>query len=1409
MRPLSRASVASVASRGNGSGRRARPVHRRSSSAGSPLVGENEKGDSKQFMASVAEEALTVSIPMPLSRTDKSLSPTSPSDDVPMSPTEAVATRARNRSARNNTKAHGASRETIPPSGEARQPRRGSSHSIHTLRRADNDSPVSMIRTAAHRSASSQHPPLFPNAIGDSHNEESVGFTISLIDTLVAGTRDINKERDGYEARIAQLEETNRKLRRDSSRGKAEESPNPQESQGLNNIFSTQQLDAKQKALERKMNLDRSAMNKFEEFRKAYEDCEPSLRLHRAQFAGERPLSPPPPAAARKWAGGASTPMRPPDSATINAAEVRRAGEDLMSTPVRRKPHIMARGTSTRRPTKSRMSRPLFGGDSELSEDGLDEGDLDEGEDEEHRDMRNCLMSASNFGTFLVQYVTRQCLDYNMLCEENKMVMQRFDELEKKMAQVDKLNKRLEEARDEQVAQAYDMSAHREMLADKVDATERNARRLANENDKLKQELAASNERCAGLDDQIAKTTETITKMRQRYDQDAITLRRNANSLHQEKSVLAKENEDLRSELIGKLQRAGLKANVDEYLAERRRENAAAGADGAGGSALGARNGLAGVADGASSENEIKRLQETVQFWRKKTDRVNRKLRSEKTANKEAHRMLRIQQEETYRYQQTFGPLPEDATGGGAEVLGDFMSSMIGSPSSSSRRPSVYSPASAAKGSKDSDSGDSNDGLSSDGSDSSSRSDNKRNHRRQGSLNGHGGDSSMPVSPGEPGLVRFGSRSSLSSASENDPDFDENSDDKDIRRYEMRMKNRRAIMATPRSGRAAIPKSPKTTGARRGKNKRLSIDVGAASPSAGVAGGESLGDILGAGSLWGDLSSARSKTGSARGQDLTRAIDEQPPSSLAAELGGIGGFSSLAHPVPPSSPSGRPRARSIRGTAPPFGDRSNSFGLGFGESVSLAEQLSEAAKTQLEMGSSRPAMLDASTSTDPLPSYSDAQVATALASSSYADASVFATMSPPSSEASICTVDTEPNAYRSIGVAPEVSISEFTDDGMQTVTTETGETGVQATTHLVHQQTATDPLIGVAQVGVETTPAPRTEASVQAVSSSMDASVATSVLASLHEDKAVGNVVACSIGEVQAVPYAVSVSMSTDPRIGVAESATQSEILMRDQACQNVAVTTEQEMATDPIMGMASKQVEAIVALRDSMVATINPVMADRGSDAVLPKTAEVCTSTEHLQTCDMEISTDPGLLLSWLAPLIPEGISTSTVLAALAGKSEPVYEHYAKQVADDARAAARAEHERLAALSAEEAAACVKTYVDSAVSPEPLVTSERAVQATPHTKSTAQEPCSAPIVHIGVDAPALPAVADSSVATEHHTVTRWVEPFDPVSRTDVGVLAAVELADSSTSHEIKYADAAVESVVECKNASVAVVASA
>ncbi|KAJ2510082.1 hypothetical protein GGI11_005624, partial [Coemansia sp. RSA 2049] len=383
------------------------------------------------------------------------------------------------------------------------------------------------------------------------------------------------------------------------------------------------------------------------------------------------------------------------------------------------------------------------------------------------------------------------------------------------------------------------------------------------------------------------------------------------------------------------------------------------------------------------------------------------------------------------------------------------------------------------------------------------------------------------------------------------------------------------------------------------------------------------------------------------------------------------------------------------------------------------------------------------------------------------------------------------------------------DNGTQTFAAGTGETGVQATTSLIHQQIATDPLIGVAHVGVMTLPASGTDVSVQTtLYASIDVGIATAVLVSNLEDKAVENVATISTNAVQAVPLTATSSMSTDPRVGVTESATHSEIVMRDQACQSIAATTEQGMSTDPLMGMISKQVQATATTSSTMMSTANPSMVDCGSNAILPKTVETATSMDLVKTFDMEVATDNSLLLSWLAPLIPEGIAASAVLTALAGKSEPIYEHYAKQVADDARAAARAEHERLSALSAEEAAACVKTYVDRAVSPEPLGTSDRAVQATPCVTSTWQQPEDMPVSHTGVDAPVPPKLTDTMVGTEHHTTTRWVEPFDPVVKCDIGVLATVETADRGTLHETNHADAATDSTVESKDASVSASAS-
>ncbi|KAJ1990146.1 hypothetical protein GGI04_006015, partial [Coemansia thaxteri] len=241
------------------------------------------------------------------------------------------------------------------------------------------------------------------------------------------------------------------------------------------------------------------------------------------------------------------------------------------------------------------------------------------------------------------------------------------------------------------------------------------------------------------------------------------------------------------------------------------------------------------------------------------------------------------------------------------------------------------------------------------------------------------GDSDAITAPGEDEQLAVavtaatpgkGSRRSWAGQRSGESSGVEDADDRDIRRYEQRRKNRRGNVPAPRSRRASnAAKSPFASGGRRAKSAALTIDVDAAA----ALDGESLGDILGTGCQWGEPALARS----------ARELNQPAALTLAAELGtlGGGGFGVLAA----SSPKW-PRTRGSRGQQSPFGDGSGGaaigsggFGISYGASVSLAEQL--AASAAAVAAAERPRMADAATSTDPLPeaqppSLADATVGT-------------------------------------------------------------------------------------------------------------------------------------------------------------------------------------------------------------------------------------------------------------------------------------------------------------------------------------------------------------------------------------------------------------------------------------------------
>ncbi|KAJ2187729.1 hypothetical protein EV181_002595 [Coemansia sp. RSA 532] len=1346
-RPSSRASVASVASVASAASRLqdagGRPLrtttHVRSSSAGAPLL--DARANTRRAIARAAEEAMAESgsLPSPPPRGDP-IHAAGSSSDTPASPTETVASRSRSRAGR------GAKANVRDLMSGAARGRRGSTQSVNSMRRTDSASPTRRIR-------SNQRPSTAAMPRFDVGNDQPVDMTTAIIGSLVSSARDRDKSAAEKDFEIAQLLKENERLRHMQQQKQAGTATSAEST----NIFDPNSADARQKAQERALMHDRVALDKFDEFRRAYEDCEPSLRTNRAQFAGERPLSPPP---ARPW--GSVTPMRTDNGdhdqrlATLAAAEVRRAGEDLMSTPVRRTGRTL-RGTSTRR----RAVRPLFAGDSELSEDDSDDSDSDE-----HATLRNCLMSASNFGTFLVQYVTRQCLDHNALSEDYKAKQLRLEELEKRAAQLDKLNRRLEDSRDEHVEQAYEMSQQREQLDEALDTAERTVRRMANENDTLKHDLAQSNERGQTLEDQVSRLNEQLVKARQRCEHDVAAARRVTGAHQQDNVRLSKENEELRGEMKGKLQRAGLKSNVDEYMAGRRKEAASASA------VIDAGAQPATETDGAAAESEIKRLQESVQFWRKKTDRVGRKLRSEQAAKKEAHRMLRVQQEETMRYEQLFGPLSDDVGAEPAESLGAYLPSFSGSLEN---LPEM------------------------DGSEAESDV-----------LSNAGSDALIEAVAGEsietgvktPRMTRMASQSSLSSEGDAPAQAEAEADDQDIRRYEQRMRNRRTATARPMR--------------RRSRPNALA-----------VATGESLGDILGVGSQWGDPTSARSRQGTARGV-----------SSLAAELDAMDFQPSpplMARSLSNASPVTRPRARSFRGAPPPFGEApvSAGFGIGFDASVSLAEQFAAAARRpSTTLG--RPQTADVGTETVPM----------SMVVSNVRSVGVDSHLSENAAVAAV-------SEMRSVEVEPQVSDSMHVNGAVQAAPT----TAVQAC--------ATDPLVGMSERGVDvvvaaTTSSVQAEPAVAFASSATDVSTASARHAGVDSVASVGDIAVQAMPEVgafavqampqvsafaaqatpdvgvlavQAVPDVGVAATETDPSIGVcgvgvstdpsigmvsAGMSTDPSIGVASVGLSAIAAVADRALATDRMEGMADCSIEAVSEVRntgmvagsqplaDAAVATNNPSLIARGSDALHTPTVNAGTSAQLAPLCNVQAATDDAMLAAWLMPLIPDGISTATVLRALARQGRPVYEIVAEQEAEAARLAA-AERALLAEQAADnaaaEAAANAKVFINRGTGPETF-TGEFSVQVEP---STANKPVQAGLmatVDAGIDAAPGPVLMSVGTATGARPVDRWVEPFDPVARFDRSTDAGVATAARATSHDFESVDAAVGPVCESRDAS-------
>ncbi|KAJ1941048.1 hypothetical protein GGF37_003720, partial [Kickxella alabastrina] len=608
----------------------------------------------------------------------------------------------------------------------------------------------------------------------------------------------------------------------------------------------------------------------------------------------------------------------------------------------------------------------------------------------------------------------------------------------------------------------------------------------------------------------------------------------------------------------------------------------------------------------------------------------------------------------------------------------------------------------------------------------------------------------MLASPGQHRLSRVGSQSSISSNGED-------ADELAIRRFEQRKQQQQRVAAaqvTPRGRRAAGAKAPPPISTRRTKNSLLSLDINNA--------GESLGDILGASGQWGDPLSSRGKS-SMRGPLSARSIEA--PGSFTADLSGRFDDTASIRSIDSGTTTKHQRTRStrsIRAMPSPFGDALagiHGFGISYDASVSLAEQLALVTPKMKSRTATvvfdRPAMVDVSTSTDALPEF--------------VGVGVQASLSPPSADAAVATASAEPNVTVSMGVQAVASLS----DG----------------------QCSTDHSIGTQSNGMYASPM---------LSS---AGVGTDISSFVVGHRGVDSVPLVSNSGVQVAVDTTSAHTETDPRVGVTDASTSLDTTYRSQGCHAQAELASQGMVTDRMLGMRHQGISATAGtssvgvsagaglVRDLAVATVGPALVERGSATVGPSTTDCSAVTLSLDTCDTQVCTDDSLLVSWLAPLIPAGVGMAAVLAALHGRGESIYEQFRAQVADTARSEAFVEHERLAALAAEQAAekatAQVKVFSDKCVSSESS-TGEQAVQVEPKQAFKYVQAGSLSVASVGIDACLGLALVDVGVGTETHPVSRWVEPFDPVAKETRGVAAIAFVSERATSHEVVYASASV-----------------
>ncbi|KAJ1915687.1 hypothetical protein H4219_004185 [Mycoemilia scoparia] len=197
---------------------------------------------------------------------------------------------------------------------------------------------------------------------------------------------------------------------------------------------------------------------------------------------------------------------------------------------------------------------------------GNDDHDTELEDEDEWNTIMSHFMWTINSGGMLLSQARNLQVKLSEKEEEADKIRKEMDERCKRQEVEIKRLKRTNELNEQMSTDLYNLHGERQNLEQKLEEQMSAVAKYQNESNRLQKQLAQAQSQVEQLENKESELAGEVEKVKARYEHDTANFRRNISQLQREKADMENNGAKLRNELKGKLQRAGFKADIDEYL---------------------------------------------------------------------------------------------------------------------------------------------------------------------------------------------------------------------------------------------------------------------------------------------------------------------------------------------------------------------------------------------------------------------------------------------------------------------------------------------------------------------------------------------------------------------------------------------------------------------------------------------------------------------------------------------------------------------------------------------------------------------------------------------------------------------------------------------------------------------------